>query len=172
VANPVVTGARPDPGSLHQVHPIAEMASSTLPSEQTRSRGQLAYGAAMAVDGDVGTAWAESVTGYGVGEWLELRFGAARSLRLVCVVNGYGLTWDLYERNGRVRDILATTAGGARASRLRDRTESTFRVPQGIEVDTDRTRLLRLTIDSVYAGVRRDRYNDTAVAEVEVYSDD
>ncbi len=129
----------------------------------------------MAVDGDTGTAWVEGVEeGLGQGEWIEFHFNDRERVRLICIANGYALTWDLYQRNARIRSFELFSDGDyvlAAGSLTDAATEERFaHFEEALTTrDLPPTDLLRLKITSVYAGSGRDRESDTSLSEIEFW---
>jgi hypothetical protein len=162
-----------DPRGLTRVTPVDVTASSELPPERTKDGRSLQYTAQMSLDGDTGTAWVEGVAGLGQGEWIEYHFRNREQIRLLCIVNGYALTWDLYQKNPRVR-ILDISAGGnnvAAAPLTDDGTENRFAFFQEVRgaESLPSSHVIRLTIRGVYGATGRQRYADTSLSEVEFW---
>ena len=154
--------------------PTDVRASSELPPERTKDGRSLEYRAQMSLDGDTGTAWAEGVSGLGQGEWIEYRFAKRERIRLLCIVNGYALTWDLYQKNPRVVRSLDISGGGnevATAPLADAGTEDRsafFQEVRSVE-SLPSSQVIRLTIGGVYGGTGRQRYADTSLSEVEFW---
>lgn len=160
-----------EPTPLVRLVPTDAGRSSELKGETTGGR-QLIYGAGEAVDGDTGTAWVEGVPGLGSGQWIEFDFDGAPRVALLCIVNGYSLTWDLYEHNPRIRGMDITTERQSLSATLTD-PGSTGHVAvfQDVRVNLRRVTKLRITITSAYAGLGRDRSEDTSLSEVEFWGE-
>jgi hypothetical protein len=133
------------------------------------------YRAGNLVDGDTGTAWSEdSKTGnqLGHGESVTLTFPQPVDVKLLCIVNGFAYSEDLYSKNARVRG-LTINSGEARtqAVTLTDPGVANGVVFQPITLGWDDTSSLTLTIASTYAGLGRSRASDTLISEIEVWAD-
>ncbi len=163
-----------EPRGLTRVTPTEVRASSELPPERTKDGRSLEYRAQMSIDGDTGTAWVEGVSGLGLGEWVEYRFGKRERFYLLCIVDGYALTWDLYQKNPRIRSIGISTGGNdVTTAPLADAgTKDRFAVFQEVRsVEAlSSARVIRLTIVGVYGGSGRQRYADTSLSEVEFWA--
>lgn len=113
------------------------------------------------IDGDPGTAWSEGALG-AAGEWVELTLDRQADVARLLVWNGYQ-RGTRFGENGRVRTLLIDAAGRRFAVELLD-----VRGSQSIDLPGPvRTTKIRLTLEAVYEG---DRYRDTALSEIEVYS--
>jgi hypothetical protein len=130
-------------------------ASSILPPSRVAQ-----YGPEMAIDGAGGTAWVENASGYGVGEWIELHFGAPRRVTALEFRNGYN-KGARFQENGRLRSLTATfSTGETRTFSLADHPSAQRVTFAGISAQS-----VRLTINSVYEG---SRWEDTALGDVRV----
>jgi hypothetical protein len=159
-----VVEATAEPESAADVAPQLELldrravtagASSTLAPDAAGNR----YDAALAIDGDTGTAWSEGVAGSGVGESIEFAFAGPVDLAGVELVNGYAKSRGLYRRNGRVSQVVVLTAQGSLPSVLRDG-RLDF---QPVRVRAGRTDFARIVVDGVFGG---ERHADTLISEV------
>lgn len=68
--------------------------------------GDLSYPASNLLDGATNTAWADGRSGTGEGSKISFLFDKGTELAMICIANGYGKSWDLYQRNARVREVL------------------------------------------------------------------
>jgi hypothetical protein len=135
----------------------AATASSILPPSRVAR-----YDAEMLLDGDGSTPWVENAPGYGVGEWVELRFGVVRNVSHLRLRNGYN-KGARFRENGRIRSITATfSSGETRTFSLRDDTSEQTIAFEPFPIPTS---FIRLTINSVYEG---SRWDDTALGDVAV----
>lgn len=118
------------------------------------------YGPRSLLDGDATTAWVEGRSGDGIGEWIVLSWAVERQLSALRVVNGYGKSGRLFDRNGRVtRARLDFSDGRSMEVVLRDSPEA-----QQLTISPSvRTRWVRLQILEVARGAM---YSDTAISEL------
>jgi hypothetical protein len=136
---------------------IRASASSTLPSRSG------AYSIANTLDQDPGTAWnsdgTRTPTGRGV--VLTYRFDRPRHLVRITLSNGYLRSKreaDVWRANGRLHTVRLTTQAGSRDVALTDTS-----TPQTLEADLGTTRVLKITLLSVYPGTK---YKDVALTEI------
>ncbi len=81
-------------------------ASSTLNGEDWFGENVPAYSVRNLGDGNPATCWAEGASGPGIGEKIYLVVnGKPKSL---AIINGYGKSKSLFEKNGRVKAFRAT----------------------------------------------------------------
>lgn len=161
-----------DSRELVRLQPITSAASSSLTPEVTKEGRRLNYEHRLAIDGDTGTAWVEGKPGLGQGEWIEFTFPRAVKPELICIVNGYALMWDLYQKNPRVRGILVTASeqDDLPVVLLDAGTPDRVAVFQDVKVRRLRpNRTIRLTVTSLYAASGRERYEDTSLSEIEFW---
>ena len=160
-----------DPTGLVQLHPTA--AGDFLKTET------LSFPPENLVDGNTSTAWSENEPGLGLGSQVVFTFDkAVVDLRLMCVVNGYARSWDLYQQNPRVRSILLegrspqgvvtnTTAVLEDAG-----TQDHVAVFQDVHLLNGRYSTLTMTIESAYSWTRvdgKEHYEDTSLSEIEFW---
>jgi hypothetical protein len=154
-----------DTRDLRRNVPVSVEASSHLTAE-----GKLRYDESKLIDGDSGTAWVEGKKGLGIGEQVTFNFSDSIDIRLLCVINGYANTWDLYQRNARVRGLDVVADDSSKNIILSDAGSPDHPAAfQDVSLDME-SEQLQLTITSAYAGSGRDRYTDTSISEVEVWS--
>ncbi len=143
--------------------PFAEVtASSQLPSDQHGS-----YFPYAAIDGQVATAWVEGVEGPGLGEWIRLDFPEAIGVHTIHVDVGFDKDAELFAKNNRVREATLRFSDGQAVT-------VTFEDVRGMQpvpvVDLlggpVATTSVELIVEAVTPG---STYDDTCVAEIEVY---
>jgi hypothetical protein len=162
-----------NPRGLVQVTPEG-VSGTAKPSDHFPIKGLVTYQAGNLVDGNTSTAWVEDKPGLGLGSDVNLRFDRSVDLRLVCVVNGYSQSWDLYKRNSRAR-LLGVSTDQGRASAMLTDAGSPDRpaVYQQISCPTGATSHLKMSLESAYAAQqdtsRIKAYPDTSISEVEVW---
>jgi hypothetical protein len=118
-------------------------------------------GPANLIDGDPDTAWSEGAP-RAAGEWVELTLDRQADVARLLVWNGYQ-SGTRFGEHGRVRTLLVDTAGRRFAVDLLDvRGSQSIDLPEPV-----RTMKIRLTVQAVYEG---QRYRDTALSEIDVYS--
>jgi hypothetical protein len=133
------------------------------------------YKASNVIDANTSTSWVEDKPGLGLGSSVDLQFDHAVDLQLVCVVNGYAQSWDLYKRNSRARLISVTTSRGQRSAILTDAgSPDRPAVYQQISCPTGTISQIKMTLESAYAAQqdssRTQSYPDTSISEVEVWA--
>jgi hypothetical protein len=163
-----------DPRDLLPVVPTKAEGPSK-PADDFPTRGRVTYGPENLVDGNTSTAWVEGSPGLGLGSAVTLRFDRDVDVRLVCVVDGYAESWDLYKRNSRVRLLSVETAQGTRSALLADAGSPDHpAVYQDVNVARGDSTYVSFTVKSAYAAQRdttaTQAYPDTSVSEVEVWA--
>ena len=117
------------------------------PTDNFPKKGIVAYGVANLIDGNTSTAWVEGEEELGLGSQFTLRFQSPVDVRLLCVVNGYAESWDLYKRNSRIRLLTIDTQQGTRAALLSDAgSPDRPAVYQPADVPPGKTTYLTMTI--------------------------
>jgi hypothetical protein len=170
-----------DPRGLALAAKPAVTASSTYVRRPDNpvERG-LSYGAENVLDGDAGTAWVEGRTAkdkepLGINDSLVFVWDKPQDLQMVCVVNGYAKSWDVYRRNASVRLATVTTdRGDEEEVGLQQLGEDTFIQYQPLKAPKGSTNKLTFTIVAVHSGVSTAsaRFPDTALSEVEFWVKD
>lgn len=164
---------RGDPG--HPLEGIKAEATSTLDESPVHL-------AAAAIDADLSTSWSEGASGTGIGEELTLTLPTAMRVGAIGILGGRGDSNRSFADHNRLHRAsiqvqtpsdmgdesagidfadLGIDVGGDRIEfSLENRREVRY-----VKVDKLDVKVLKLRIDSVYLGNRRD---DTHVAEIEV----
>ncbi len=143
---------------------IADASASSYLEENIQGIGYLYHGPDNALDGNSSTAWIESASGAGIGEWIRLGFDKAHTIHGVYISNGYRKSSDLFAKNGRVRRLeVSFSNGSSETFTLADQSSGTERLTFAQPVTTDS---VRLTILEVYAGYK---YEDTCITELSVF---
>jgi hypothetical protein len=163
-----------NPRGLEQVTPT-RVSGAEKPADRFPIRGLVTYRVRNLVDGNTSTAWVEDKPGLGLGSYVDLRFDRPVDLRLVCVVNGYAQSWDLYKRNSRARLLSVVTDRGHRSAMLDDAGSPDRPASyQQISSPSGWTSHLKLEVESAYAAQqdtsRTKAYPDTSLSEVEVWA--
>jgi len=163
-----------DPGDLVLVTPTT-VGGGSKPPDTFQNRGAVSYWPANLVDDNTSTAWVEGEPGLGLGAQLTLHFDPDADVRLVCIVDGYAESWDLYKRNSRVRLLKVDSDQGTRTALLADAgSPDRPAVYQQLNTEAGPTSRLTLTIVSAYAAQRDSAlttaYPDTSISEVEVWA--
>lgn len=135
-----------------------------------------AYPPSNVVDGNTSTTWADGRDGLGLGSVMTFELRDEADLRLVCIVNGYAKSWDLYRRNSRVRLAVVGTDQG-KVDWVLDDSGTTDRpaVYQAFRPVPGRTETVTLTVRSAYAAqaeAGKNSYADTCISEVEFWAAD
>lgn len=143
--------------------PFADVtASSQLPSDQHGS-----YFPYAAIDGQVATAWVEGVDGPGIDEWIRLDFPEAIEVHAIHVDVGFDKDAELFAKNNRVREATFRFSDGQAVT-------VTFEDVRGMQPVSVvnllggpvATTSVELIVEAVTPG---SAYDDTCVAEIEVY---
>ena len=174
IAKRLQTATCQDPGDLVLAAPTSADGRAK-PPDSFPTKGEVSYPAGNVVDGNTSTAWVEGETGLGLGAQLSLALDPDTDVRLVCIVDGYAESWDLYKRNSRVRLLRVATDQGTRTALLADAgTPDRPAVYQPLNTATGSTSRITLTIVSAYAAQRdaasATAYADTSISEVEVWA--
>src|SRR5690349_17536395 len=158
-----------DPENLQLVDAIRVEASSV--HTDTEEEGGLTHPASDAHDGDLGTGWVEDAPDLGTGEWIEFQLPAGTNLRMVCIVNGYAMTAERYQLNGRARQVATETDPGTTAASLPDKATEAYAEVQQVAIASGQTDSVRLTIRSLRASAGSSGTKDTAISEVEFWGE-
>jgi len=156
----VLSKVAPEPRLLS---PFARVSSSSqLPSDRYGT-----YGPYAAIDGSPETAWVESVSGPGAGEWIQLTFPGAIELHALGLKVGFDKNADLFAKNNRIKKATLIFSNGEQ-TRLhfedaRGMQEFSLVRAPGPNVETTS---IKIIIDEVYPGTT---YDDTCLAEIEVW---
>jgi hypothetical protein len=112
-------GATSGPGGTAELVDVSLSASSIVASSVLPDQGSVNYETANMVDDQADTCWAENVSGYGVGEYVEYTWASPVTISQVRVVPGYDKTadgWDRWISNGRVRTFNLVFSDGSTES--------------------------------------------------------
>lgn len=133
-------------------------------SEHSDDSG-VSYGAKGIMDRKQSTAWFEGQEGSGLGSWVELDLGSTQKVVGFRIWNGYWLTYDMWQRNNRVKDLEVELSDGTKHSfTLADEmTVEELRFPSAVQTSS-----LKLRVKGIYSG---NTFNDTAISEVQVFDD-
>lgn len=116
-----------------------------------------------AFDGNTATTWAESGSGYGIGEGLTFTVATyGRESFTLDIWSGYHKSKSTYYNNGRPRDITLSINGATVAYTLQD-----VRSSQSVTISGYGGAAfveMGITIDSVYQG---SRWQDTCICEIQ-----
>lgn len=163
-----------DPKRLHLVSRSELTAEGRFnPPEQGAT-----YEPARAIDGDSSTAWVEGndeadpTTKYGEGQSLTITLAEPRDVQLVCVINGYAKTEQLYLDNARIRQLTVSTDNGQIDSVLPEKPLEFYAAYQPVAIRAGTTTELVLTIGTARAGQTQSQQTDTAISEVEIWAGD
>lgn len=123
------------------------------------------YGVENLFNTSDGTAWVEGRPGAGIGEWVTVEFDGLRLVKSITVRNGYQKNTDIFQKNGRVRQVkLQFSQGQSVTLPLKDRSGSEVLALN----EPVKAYWLKFTIDDVYPG---SRYADTAISKLIVNSE-
>ncbi|MBQ8971694.1 MAG: hypothetical protein IJ074_01250, partial [Clostridia bacterium] len=123
------------------------------------------YTAINAFDGLTYTTWAESASGYGIGEGIMFTCATfGQDTISIEIWAGYHKSSSTYSNNGRPKDITVTVDGSAQSFTQSDRMSS-----QTITISGQAGKPFvefGIYIDSVYKGKR---WQDTCISEIQVH---
>ncbi len=141
---------------------VNQVTSSSYLIEET-SNGSIISGPANLFDGDTKTAWAEGITGTGIGESIIIPSQETSVVESIEFLNGYTKSADLYDWNDRIKTIRIEFSDGTYEDYL---LEDTFLDYQAIVFDKPVvTDYIKLTIIEVYEG---SRYADCCLTEIKI----
>ena len=133
--------------------------SSELPGDEIDPD----YGAGMAHDGNLNTAWNEGSAGDGTGEWIEIYAMEKQRISGIRIAAGFQKSASTYYQNRRPQNITLTLDDGSNYYAILDDVYGY----QSLEFDKPvETKSLRITINSTYAGTD---FNDCCISEVEEF---
>jgi hypothetical protein len=114
------------------------------------------------VDGVADSMWCEgNKDGDGLGEWVEVDYGVARSVSKITLVNGVGGNFGAWMKSNRATKATLTFSDGSKAPiELKNSLQ-----PQTITFPARTTSMVRVTFDEIYKGKE---YNDMCIAEMYV----
>lgn len=121
-------------------------------------------------DENYDNAWADGVSGEGVGEtvWARWNCDGRCWVTGVAIRNGYQKTQSIYDKNSRPRDVVVNVNGTAYSARLMDSRSGWQSILFDRPVVCEGEVQLTLTITSVYPG---NRYQDTCITEIDLLLD-
>lgn len=129
-------------------------ASSTLTAEGYD------YSVNQLYDQNYSTCWTEGVEGDGIGQTVTVNFESRVKINTLNIVNGYNKTYDLYQKNNRVKKVtLIFDDGSEETVELKD----SFNISQSISFTEKQTKTVKVRIDEVYKGTK---YEDTCLTEM------
>lgn len=148
---------------------VAKASNSSIPG----------YEPSNMLDTDTATAWVEGVSGAdpstNLGQGLTLDFDVPdeSDLQMICIVNGYAKSWDVFQANASIRLLtVSTDAGENVVSGLRARTQSDYPAFETLDFAHGPTDRVTVRIDSARAGLDDGEFRsftDLAVSELEFW---
>ena len=134
--------------------------SSVLPSQFGNS-----YGPENLFKGPDSVAWVEGRPGQGVGEWITVEFDDLRTINSVTLRTGYQKNADIFQKNGRVRQLRMMFSNGETMTLTPpDRAGAeVYKLDRPV-----RAYWVKFTIEGVYPGKT---YSDTAITKLLVNSE-
>ncbi|MCB9779181.1 MAG: discoidin domain-containing protein, partial [Alphaproteobacteria bacterium] len=134
-------------------------ASSTYPAQDG-----VKYEAKQLVDQKQSLAWFEGDDGSGLGAWVELSLEGNPTITGFKIWNGYQLTWDMFQRNNRVKDLEVEVGGKEFTFVLEDTFgPQEIRLPEKVAAST-----MKFRIKGIHNG---STFNDTAISEIMPFDD-
>ncbi|MCK6066574.1 MULTISPECIES: NADase-type glycan-binding domain-containing protein [Microbacterium] len=159
-----------NPQQLRLADRIEAVATSELQYEDASGQS-LSYPATQLVDGSRQTAWIAGEAGGGVGAQISLRLPAGEDVRVICILNGYAKTNDLYDANGSVRVLEVATENGARDAALPRVTDANIFDYQALVFAPGMTQEILLTIQASDVPEASAEFGPTsaAMSEIEIW---
>jgi hypothetical protein len=161
-AQPVVRPQRPGAPGERCARNGAETycVSSVLPSQFGNS-----YGPENLFKGPDSVAWVEGRPGQGIGEWVTVEFDDLRTINSVTLRTGYQKNADIFQKNGRVRQLRMMFSNGETVLLTPPDRASTevYKLDRPVKAYW-----LKFTIEGVYPGKT---YSDTAISRLLVNSE-
>lgn len=135
------------------------------------------YSADNMIDGDYSTAWADGVSGTGVGETITIHFDEKKLVNGIDIVNGYTKDWETYYKNGKVSSVkvdfgndrvfdydMSYIDEGDDVSESGDIAEKCLsKITCNEPISTDQ---ITITITGAVAGTK---YDDTCISEISIH---
>lgn len=148
---------------IQEVRPLGAWASTTAHGcKLPGGYGNESCAANLVLDGDIGTAWCEGVSGSGRREFVELDFDASYEFTAIEIASGYHKSLKLWEENGSPIQLALEAGGSARLFHPSDR--------MGWKRETIDPPLIGKTLTIRLEHVRTgQRYDDTCISEVRVW---
>lgn len=142
--------------------PIKDVSASSAHSDDSG----VSYEAASIKDRKQSTAWFEGDSGSGLGAWVEVQLDGSQTVTGIRVWNGYWLTYDMWQRNNRAKEIEVLLSDGSQ----HDFTLSDEMKPQDLRFPKAvTTSSVKVRIKGMYKGTT---FNDTALSELQVFNDE
>lgn len=135
-------------------------ATSTLKTDKISS-----YGAEHVLDGDPVTAWAEGVSGMGIGESISLSGDGVQTFTGFKITNGFQKTEKIFYMNPRASE-MEVQVDGTKVMEISLRTDNygyaeNFQLPQPTDGTT-----ITFVIKNAVPG---NKYEDTTISDISVY---
>lgn len=130
------------------------------------------YPASNLFDGNYDNAWADGVSGEGVGETIYAMWtagGMRNKAYGIAIRNGYQKSEKIYNKNSRPKDVSIELGGRRFSARLIDSRDGWQSVIFDTPIDFDCEIEMTLTINSVYVGTI---YEDTCITEIDLLVED
>lgn len=136
-----------NPQRLHLASSITADASDAL--SYTAANGEeRSFPAENLVDGDRTTAWVGAEADGGVGTVITLALPTVTDVRMVCVLNGFARTSDLYDANGSARVLTVDSGNGVRHAVLPRLNDENVFAYQQLAIAPGPTQRLVLTVQA------------------------
>lgn len=136
--------------------------------------GGTAHSPDRLIDGDTSTDWSEGAVGLGSGSAVTFTFNPEVDLRLMCVVNGYAVSRDLYELNAKARQLTVDSRSSSTSATLKQAgSQDPLAWFQDVRPPQGRTTTVTITLVSSYAGLEtagQPSYQDTAISEIQFWA--
>jgi len=164
-ATTVLAAALAAPAALAARIKVTDVTASSYYDDPKTTDDDVLYRPRNASDGKVSSAWIEYEEGSGLGAWVQLDLGEAKTVHRLRIWNGNWYSWDFWQRHNRVREMeIAFSDGTVQKVVLQDK-----KVPEVVELTKPvTTSSIRLKILGIHRG---NTFNDTSISEIQVLDD-
>ncbi|MDP6932146.1 MAG: hypothetical protein QGG40_04480 [Myxococcota bacterium] len=142
--------------------PIASVSGSSFHPEEEG----VSYGLENLTDRKQATVWVEGEEGAGLGTWIELDLGGAKTISGFRMWSGNWYTADFWARHNRSKEIdVELSDGSSHSFTLADEMKvEEIRFPSPVTTST-----VRIIIKSIHKG---STFNDTCISDVRVFDEE
>ncbi len=148
----------PGVASAARIKVASVTASSSYPSDENAN-----YEPKNLVDGKSGTSWVEGDPGGGLGSWIELDLGGAKSVKKIQVWGGMWYSSEYWARGNRPKALEVKFSDGTVMEFPMSDAQNVqiLDLPKAVSTST-----LRFKVKSAYNG---STWQDTAISEIQVF---
>ncbi|MBQ8300937.1 MAG: zinc ribbon domain-containing protein [Clostridia bacterium] len=159
---PIVEVPAPTPVATVRPTPVFTMARASSIRGTDTEGGQYSVDSVLSIDPL--TKWVPSkASSGGYNEWVEVSANSTQYIQGIEILNGYHKSSDTWRNNNRVRVCTITFSNGETREFVLDDTMELIKLDLGEVVATTS---IRLTIKSVYSGIK---WDDTAITYLGAY---